>query len=185
MAESISREEQKDIENAIAQWVEWAKSLNMTVTDEEIDAQRAKLTKEITGKELIPLDASERELTSWEEVESALADPDTLVLDDYRLLEDKRALIGVPFFINNWRFQPSDTGGYVIVRCVARLPENPQGQKIVFTDGSTGIYAQLEKITKTTGKQSRMMVRHGLNMSEYDKELDDGTHTRAKTFYLT
>lgn len=110
------------------------------------------------------------------------------------LIEDKDFLIGLPFLITRWRFNTSDKykdeegndGIFVSVEIAYHTgPESPITTG-VFNDGSTGILAQLQKITKNRlekgleweAAHSARGVRRGLRRSDYQR---DTGKTNAKT----
>jgi 23S rRNA G2069 N7-methylase RlmK/C1962 C5-methylase RlmI len=126
------------------------------------------------------------------------------------LIEDKDFLRDLPFLITRWRFNTSDKyknletgedGEFVSVEIAYQV--NPQSpvQTGVFNDGSTGILAQLKKITAAreenlakngTGNDPHAgrFVRHGLRRSDYQR--DTGVKDKkgepiteaATTYYL-
>jgi hypothetical protein len=133
--------------------------------------------------------AGTHEIESFEEVrEMVESDPSSvLVVDDYQKLDDKSQLINVPFFVNRWWFAEGDMGTFAVLRCVTSrkvLTAAGETDKVVISDGSTGIYAQLRKITQKTGKTAALVVRHGLRVSQYTADTDTGPK-QAETFYLT
>lgn len=186
----------KALESAVAEgleaWETWMAGLNLTPTEEEREAQKRQLYRELGGSELEIPDAGAREVTSWDEVAELLGDPatagDVLILDDYVKLDDKNQLVNVPFFINRWWFAEGDMGPFAVVRAVAsrKVHTGVTGEtdKVIVTDGSTGIYSQLRELTKRTGKTGPMMIRHGLRVSQYTAETESGPK-QAETFYLT
>lgn len=109
---------------------------------------------------------------------------------DYDLL-DKAELVDVPFIVLRWRFAipgegkpryKSDNnpeGEFVSVECIT---ENDR--KVVFNDGSTGVYAQLKAVSET-GRQQGGRCGKGLRVSEYSYSDEKGNQIPAKTYYLT
>lgn len=99
------------------------------------------------------------------------------------LIKDKDFLRGLPFLITRWRFNTSDEykddegndGVFVSVEIAYQPTENAPVQTGVFNDGSTGVMAQLRKITDRRLEKgvewekahSGRGVRHGLRLSEY------------------
>jgi len=179
-----------DINDAVNAYVEWAAGLNITLSEDEIEAKRAELTREMGGETSTALaSAGTREIESFEEVAELLADPsaDVLVVDDYQKLDDKSQLINVPFFINRWWFTEGDMGEFAVLRCITSRPVRTgagETTKVVISDGSTGIHDQLKKVTLKTQKTAALMVRHGLRVSQYTADTDSGPKM-AETFYLT
>lgn len=97
----------------------------------------------------------------------------------------KEALVGIPFLILEYGFTESDQFGegreYVWVRAIRADNE----ERVAFSDGGTGIYVQLKELAEATNQYGGVMCRSGLRVSEYDKELPDGTMLRnVETFYI-
>ena len=177
----------RDIEDAVNAYVEWAAGLNITLTEDEIDAKRNELRREMGAAELVPVDAGAREIESWDEVQELLASGDAAVIDDYQKLDNKHALVNQPFVINRFWFTEGDMGEFVVARCLLRdKVQTPAGEtdKIILTDGSTGIFKQLREVAKKTQRTTNIVVRHGLRVSQYTADTDSGPKM-AETFYLT
>lgn len=104
---------------------------------------------------------------------------------------DKSKLVNVSLMILEWRFNDGDFGdsGFVSVAAVTR-----NGDKVIFNDGSTGIYRQLRRVTDQRQArnhptpQAGLLVEGGLTRSDYETEVPgkDGkpVRTPATTFYL-
>lgn len=190
MAE-LSKKDEQDIERAISSFVESMDALNIHLTEDEIDAKRKELTEAVTGQ-LMPTEEGGLEARNWDQALALMADPESGVqtLDDYQLV-DKADLIGVPMFINKFWFSDSprrEGSQYVTVRAVVedpgvRTPTGEYAKLVVFTDGSTGILAQLREYTKATGKSGGLVIRHGLRVSKYNAEVEGGLQ-EAETYYL-
>jgi hypothetical protein len=180
---------ERDVEQAINQYIEWAAGLNMTLSEDEIQQKRNDLYREMGGGQLVPQDAGSREVESFDEVRELIeADPSSVaVVDDYQKLDDKSQLVNVAFFINRWWFTEGDMGDFAVMRCVVSRPVlTPAGEtdKVVVTDGSTGIFAQLRKFTQKTQRTGNLLVRHGLRVSQYTADTESGPKM-AETYYLT
>lgn len=110
------------------------------------------------------------------------------------LITDKETLRDLPFLITRWRFNESDKykddegndGIFVSVEIAyQRTPDGPV-MTGVFNDGSTGVMAQLRKITDNRlakgveweAAHSGRGVRHGLRPSVYQR---DTGRTNPKT----
>lgn len=100
--------------------------------------------------------------------------------DGAEFIDDKTRMIGVPFIVLEWRFivDKKTDNEYVSV-----LVMNSDGNKARFNDGSTGVYAQLKKLTEEYGVHGGVQCRQGLRRSEYTVMVD-GKNTYATTFYL-
>lgn len=194
MAKDNADQNDHYIENRIEQYKEWAAGINLQLTDQEIEDRRAKLRRQmgVTTTEIEPI-ADAREIESFEEVRELVEQDPTsvLIVDDYQKLDDKGQLINVPFLVKSWWFTDSDEfgreGQFAVMRIlVSRKVLTPAGEtdKVVVTDGSTGIMAQLREITKKTEKTGMLLVRHGLRVSQYTAATDEGPKA-AKTYYLT
>jgi hypothetical protein len=194
---SPSQEEiQRDVDEALDAYRSWAIGINLDLTEEEIETKRNELLRSMGGAEIAIPDAGSREIDSWDEVAQLLAeDPEAVViLDDYVKLDDKNQLLNTPFFINRWWFTEGDmtneqgepTGFAVMRIIVSRKVHTPTGEsdKVIVTDGSTGIYKQLRQITQKKQQTGAMIVRHGLRVSQYTTETAEGIK-QAETFYLT
>lgn len=179
-----------EVEEAVNQYVEWAAGLNISLSEDEIDEKRRELLKAAGATPSTELvSAGAREVESFDEVAELLStEPgQVLIVDDYMKLDDKSLLINVPFFINRWWFTEGDMGDFAVMRCVlSRKVHTPAGEtdKVVLSDGSTGIMAQLKKVTLKTGKTASLMVRHGLRVSQYTADTETGPK-QAETYYLT
>lgn len=99
--------------------------------------------------------------------------------DGFELLKDKDKLVNVPFIILNYSFHKDEKTGqeYAVVRLVTI-----NDQKVIITDGGTGIYAQLRDLS-ARGINGAIGV-NGLRVSEYEVEVD-GKSSVAKTHYLS
>lgn len=102
------------------------------------------------------------------------------------LIEDKEALRDLPFLITRWRFNASDKykddegndGVFVSVEIAYQQTPNGPVMTGVFNDGSTGVMAQLQKITANRlekgldweAAHSGRGVRHGLRRSDYQRD---------------
>lgn len=111
----------------------------------------------------------------------------------FSVLQDKRSLIGVPFAILEWRFNTSekftDENGNPLVFVSAEI-YTKHNEKWILNDGSTGIAAQLRRVTdsrverKHAFPQAGLLVEKGLTVSEYTYTDAKGAKSQAETFYL-
>lgn len=98
----------------------------------------------------------------------------------------KDKLVGIRFIILDWIVSKSkdyadEQGEYrpfVTVRAVTE-----RNEKVFFTDGSTGICAQLLDLD-SKGEHHPLNVSRGLRVSEYQYVDDKGRASAAFTFYL-
>jgi hypothetical protein len=112
---------------------------------------------------------------------------DDLVATNTNELVDKADLVGVPFLVKNWRVNEGERGLFVSVEIVTEDDRN-----LVFNDGSTGVYRQLEGNPDTgeaglatrLGRRGGIMCRQGLRKSEYDAVDAKGKPVHATTYYL-
>ena len=88
---------------------------------------------------------------------------------------EKEQLVGVEMILLEWRFNSGDFGPFVSVTAMTK-----DNRKLVFNDGSTGIFSQLEEIADT-GKTGNIYLRKGLRKSTYDNPQGEGKST---TYYL-
>lgn len=94
-------------------------------------------------------------------------------------LIDKVDLIDVPFIVARLRFNSSDNGDFVSV--CAFLED---GKKVVFNDGSTGIYKQLQ-VYVSRHPQLTGIACKGLRASDYDfVDQETGKKRPARTYYI-
>lgn len=115
-----------------------------------------------------------------EKVHGAILDSSSVFGDGAEFIKDKERMVGVPFLVLDWRFNvdPDTEREYVNV-----LVMNAEGAKARFNDGSTGVYAQLKKVTEEYGVIG-IQVKQGLRKSEYTVEID-GKKEKAVTYYLS
>lgn len=99
----------------------------------------------------------------------------------------KDSLIGKPFIILNVMFPESDREDadgqklhFAVVRAVTE-----DNDKVVFSDGGTGIYKTLRDYCNEKNVTGGMIVKGGLRVSEYQyKDPRTGRKQPAKTYYL-
>lgn len=121
-------------------------------------------------------------LTNLTEIEQAFESAGLPVLDFASIagdgwgdVVDKDTLLGVPFLIADVKFHSGDFGDYAAVLAVKL-----DGTRVVFTDGSSGIYRQLVALEEQLGgRMSGIACRSGLRRSDYEK---DGR--AARTYYI-
>jgi hypothetical protein len=102
--------------------------------------------------------------------------------DGFTLLKDKNQLVGSEFFIVSRKIRYSDSFGgssYSVIRIVTRATDS----RVVITDGSTGIHAQLGDL----GENVVVYCKNGLVRSDYpaseDYDPESGTGRPAGTTY--
>jgi hypothetical protein len=122
---------------------------------------------------------------SYEDAADLFTDQGGLVtIDDYLKLDDKELLLGKPFIVLQWWFSEGDMGTYATMKVITKDPvrgvADDERRKFTVVDGSTGICAQLQEISKRTGKHGGLQVRDGLRVSRYTWQ-----GAPAATFYLT
>lgn len=86
----------------------------------------------------------------------------------FEIINDKSVLVGTPFIIMGWHFYIGDYGYAVAIQAVTE-----DGRKIVFNDGSTGIYQSVREFTDKHGKMP-ISCRKGLRASTYQRKDDNG-----------
>lgn len=97
---------------------------------------------------------------------------------------EKDRLIGKKFLIWSSSWADSDTGSkYVICRIILEHPIDDQ-VKYRFSDGSTGVCAQMELIVDEIGSNTPILVERGLRSSTYEIADDKGQTMKATTYYL-
>lgn len=116
-------------------------------------------------------DETLREITSFDEAFAAAQDAFGGVIDasqeigtgfDLLNTEAKDSLSGVPFIIVEMAFNHGDMGEFVSVVAVTE-----HNRRVIFNDGSTGIYKQLKQLNDRTGRVGGILVKGGLRRSDY------------------
>lgn len=104
------------------------------------------------------------------------------VLGDGFSRVDKAQLIHKTFIVLGWTFakDKATEQDFVVVRIVTR-----GNKKLFFTDGSTGIFAQLTQLSNERGIYGGLLVSDGLRVSEYTVTDDKGKESAASTYYLS
>ena len=106
---------------------------------------------------------------------------DLLASFDVLNKNEKDVLVGKPFLILEWRFNPSNVSVEDFVSCVIMTEDE---HLYILNDGSTGIRQQLLGITDRTGRQSGLACKKGLRRSDYTVEGEDGKEIAASTYYI-
>ena len=95
---------------------------------------------------------------------SALFDAEGVTVDSledygtgFEVVESKDQLIGKPFIILEWRFNDGDYGVFVSALLVTE-----DNRKMILNDGSSGIRAQLESVTKRREARGQDQPQRGL-----------------------
>lgn len=99
--------------------------------------------------------------------------------DGFRVLEDKSRLVKTPFIVLGYKFAQGDNGEFVIIHAVTDRDE-----KLIITDGSTGIKEQMKKY-QSHGIHAGLLVRDGLVKSDYTFKDENGNDRPATTYYLS
>jgi hypothetical protein len=99
---------------------------------------------------------------------------------DWDLVGSKDELLGVPFVIARIRFNANADGvvQFVSVCCYTK------DKKVVFNDGSTGIFDQLSTYVAKNDRTTAISCPKGLRVSRYDYTNDDGVTSKASTYYI-
>lgn len=134
-----------------------------------------------------------RDITDWDSAVAIMeaAGVEIESFSDYGsgfTVENKKRLVGVPFFIAEWRFNVSDLNddGFVSASVLTKA-----GEKWIINDGSSGIRAQLQSVTrariarKNLTPQNGLLVPGGLTRSDYDYTDEKGKTIPATTYYLS
>lgn len=106
--------------------------------------------------------------------------------DGFEAVDNKRELVGTNMALLSWTFSHSEKfdGEFVTVRAITT-----DNRKIRFSDGSSGIYAQLRELTDRREKDGHpypqgALICNGLRVSDYMYTDDKGKKTAASTFYI-
>lgn len=150
----------------------------------------AENVNEVTG-EIVP-DIDFRNISSMADYVAAIGGEQAVTLAHEELGDgfteiEKDDLVGVRCIFTDWTFRFSDKytregepTEWVRVRGI-----DQNGRKFWFADGSTGIYAQLRKLTNRTGKREALYVHDGLVRSDYTYTDEKGNSSPASTFYVS
>ncbi len=87
---------------------------------------------------------------------------------DYDLVKDKRALVDKPFAIINIRFYEGKFG-----KACAVMALTEDNEKIVFNDGSSGVFTQCLRMVQVAGRRGGFLCPNGLLASDYTYEPKD------------
>jgi len=99
---------------------------------------------------------------------------------DWDLVGSKDELIGVPFVIARIRFNTNDNDEVTFVSVCAYTKD----RKVVFNDGSTGIFEQLSAYVSKHDRTTAISCPKGLRVSRYEYVNDKGVTTPAATYYI-
>lgn len=106
--------------------------------------------------------------------------------DGFEAVDNKRDLVGKDMALLSWTFSHSDKfdGEFVTVRAITT-----DNRKVRFSDGSSGIYAQLRELTTRREAEGHpypqgALICNGLRVSDYTYQDDKGKKTAASTFYI-
>jgi hypothetical protein len=91
-------------------------------------------------------------------------DASELLGNGFRLVEDKNTLVGKPLFVLATKMHAGDYGEFVTVFAVTM--EHPN-ERVMFNDGSTGVYYDVKQLTAATGVPGGWIIKRGLSLSEY------------------
>ena len=109
--------------------------------------------------------------TSYDDLDAYFEDQGGLITfkgSDYDLVKDKGTLVDTPFAIVNIRFYQGTFG-----EACAVMAMTEEGDKIVFNDGSSGIFAQCTRMVKVTKRRGGFLCPNGLRASHYEYEPKD------------
>ena len=98
---------------------------------------------------------------------------------EWDLIGNKDSLIDQDMVIARIRFNETETGSFVSVCAYTN-----KGDKIVFNDGGTGVYQQLENYVRRTGRTTAIRCPKGLRVSRYKYIDKHGVERPAATYYI-
>lgn len=102
-------------------------------------------------------------------------------VDEVRKVE-KETLMGKPFILTSWHYQPDGDFGEFAVCEVTTIDD----EKLLFIDGSTGIKDQLKLYEQKLGGVKPIYVPKGLRVSNYTYDDPfDGKSKPASTYYFS
>ena len=99
---------------------------------------------------------------------------------EWELIGDKEMLINQDMVVARIRFNEGTSGNFVSV-CAYTIPD---GKKVIFNDGGTGVYKHLKSYTERTGRTTAIRGKKGLKPSRYTYVDDNGVERDAVTFYI-
>ena len=99
---------------------------------------------------------------------------------EWDLVGNKETLIDQDMLIARIRFNDTESGNFVSV-CAYTVPD---GNKVVFNDGGTGVYKQLQNYVRKHGRTTAIRCPKGLRVSRYKFTDTDGKERDAATFYI-
>lgn len=118
---------------------------------------------QLTYEQILERLRAQNELTSGAEIQT----------EDFTLWEGKagkRRLVGVPFVIVDWQFNPGDFGReYVSVRLITK-----HGQRVVINDSSTPGICDFMQQVRASGYVGAIEVPGGVRASKYERKDEDG-----------
>lgn len=137
-------------------------------------------------------DTDLRGITSFEDALRLAAEKYGSVIDaadeigsGFVMLDDKDKLVNEPFVIISYTFPEGDfrnddgeLSHFAVMRVVTK-----HGDRFVVTDGSHGIYSQLDEFYVRSGRKGGLLVGGGLRKSTYETEIN-GVMQPATTYYL-
>ena len=153
------------------------KKENPVKKDEVIDKETGELVpiKSIAAVDSMTAD----EFASWLVSENI----DVVDFDggsEWDLVGDKDILINQDMVIARIRFNETTGGNFVSV-CAYTIPD---GKKVVFNDGGTGIYKQLSTHVARGKQETGIRCKKGLRVSRYTYVDDKDVERDAATYYL-
>lgn len=102
----------------------------------------------------------------------------------------KSTLVGVPFAIVDIRFYKGSYGDACAVMCLVEDEDSGRVRRVVFNDGSTGIYRQCLNAVTRNGRRGGFACPRGLRRSDYTYQETDfdgqpiGDPRPASTYYI-
>jgi hypothetical protein len=150
--------------------------------------QVAVVKANFTDMELRNITTFEQAIALLDDAGHTITSADEELGNGFTLINDKANLVGIPLLLLSWNFNHGESAkgeGFVSVYCMARLPGVSQPAKLIFNDGGTGIYRTLRDYSNATGKTAGLMVKKGLDRSDYTFVDDKGEEASATTYYLS
>jgi len=137
------------------------------------------VTKDLKGLDFVP--------ESWDDVAEAFGGELIVIEGSPYEVVKKDDLVGVPFVITDVRFYWSKEYDNPVAAICLLTQDN---RKLVFNDGSTGVFEQIKQTVLTTKRKAGILCKNGLRKSEYEVEVfdafkDETKTIKAATFYLS
>lgn len=123
---------------------------------------------------------------SWDQVAEAFAGEIIEIEGSPYTVVDKATLVDKPFLIVDVKFYHSKQyDSEAVAICALTREADGSTERVVFNDGSTGVFQQILNTVSATKRKAGIVCEHGLKASTYDVEVVDGMNDTVKTIEAT